>query len=196
MASKRWMAVMTFAAALCCAAAEAPENRDPAAYAAVFAALNPDPASKPAVVVKDRTATIGEILPRSASPGAEIRQRMPQAGQSLVDEFVARTQSAHALTPASFERVSAAKIEVVPAAEVAKAFDGIPMAEAWRRLAEKHNGARSVVTLSPVAYDDASHTALVYLGVACGGLCGGGTLMLLERRDDAWRVAKTQPLWN
>jgi hypothetical protein len=187
---------MTFTAALCCAAAEAPESREQAAYAAVFAALNPDPASKPAVVVKDRTAALGEILPRSASPRTELRQRLPQASESLVDDFLSRAKEPHSLGPPSFEQVSRAKIEVVPEAEVTHAFEGIPMAEAWRRLAERHGGARSVVTLSPVAYDDASRTALVYLGVACGGLCGGGTIMLLERRDGAWRVAKTQPLWN
>lgn len=70
-----------------------------------------------------------------------------------------------------------------------------PMADAWRRLGEKHGGARFVVTLLPVAYDDSAHEALVYLRVECGGLCGGGSLLRLDERDGKWTVVERQPLW-
>jgi len=188
--------LIAFAAiALAGMAAAAEGDRDAAVYAAVFAHLRAGAPNPPAIVVRDRTATIGEMVPKSPDPLADMRQRMPRAGERAIAELAARAKEPHRLTPADLAGATSVKAQVVPEAEVAHAFEGLPMAEAWRRLAEKHGGARSVVTLSPVAYDDSMHEALVYLRVECGGLCGGGSLLRVEEKDGKWAVVESQPLW-
>jgi len=135
-------------------------------------------------------------LRRSKAPRAELHALVPNASDALLDAFLAATAQSRSLAPADFARAANVKAEVVPAQEVAHAFDGVPMAEAWRRLAEAHGGARVVVTFSAPGYDEASGTALVYMVVDCGGLCGGGNVMLLALRDGAWHVTETHALWT
>lgn len=186
------VAVIAWAGAL----ARAEGDRDAAVYAAVFATLAAGAPSPPAIVVRDRTATIGEMIPRSPNAPADLRQRMPHATERAIADLAAKASEPRRLAKADLAEAASVKAEVVPEAEVAHAFEGLPMAEAWRRLGAKHGGARSVVTLSPVAYDDAAHEALVYLRVECGGLCGGGSLLRLREKDGKWAVVETQPLWS
>jgi hypothetical protein len=195
-ASMKAAATLLAAAVLAFAGCARADDRDPEVYAAALAAVSGGASPPPAIVVRDRTATVGEMLKGSRAPAAEMRQRMPEASERLVAALIEAAKEPRALTQADLSRADKVKAEVVPAERVAHAFEGVPMAEAWRRLAEKHGGARSVVTLSPVAYDDATHSALVYLGVACGGLCGGGSLLRLEETGGRWRVAQTRPLWS
>jgi hypothetical protein len=49
------------------------------------------------------------------------------------------------------------------------------------------------VTFSSPGFDHGR--AAVYIGYSCGNLCGEGMLVLLELRDDKWKVASVQPLW-
>ena len=176
--------------------ARAEGDRDAAVYAAAFATLAAGAAAPPAIVVRDRTATIGEMVPRSPNAAADLRQRMPHATEHAMADLAAKAGTPRRLAKADLAQATSVKAEVVPEAEVAHAFEGLPMAEAWRRLAAQHGGARSVVTVSPVAYDDAAHEALVYLRVECGGLCGGGSLLRLQEKDGKWGVVETQPLWS
>lgn len=48
-------------------------------------------------------------------------------------------------------------------------------------------------TFSVPAY--AGRHALVYTSFTCGGLCGYGWLVLLERHDDGWRVLGNHVMW-
>ncbi|NYT41355.1 hypothetical protein HZY97_11345 [Sphingomonas sp. R-74633] len=38
--------------------------------------------------------------------------------------------------------------------------------------------------------------AYVHVGMICGGLCGHGEILLLERRDGAWRVVEPVVEWD
>lgn len=194
---KGGLAILLAAACLGFAApARCADERDRDVYAAALAAMSGGAQPPPAIVVRDRTATSAEMLKGSRAPAAELRQRMPEASERLVEALVALSQEPRPITRDDLSRADKVKAEVVPAGKVAHAFEGLPMAEAWRRLAQEHGGARSVVTLSPVAYDDSTHAALVYIGVACGGLCGGGSLLRLEQSGGRWRVTQTRPLWS
>ena len=181
------------------ALADTAVDRDAAVYADVFAALGGSPAHPTAIVVRDRTATVEDMTKTADTriAAAGLRQRMPGASERLVDDLLAKARDPHALTKAQLAQATSVKADLVPTAAVRHAFDDpkVPIAEAWRRLAQEHGGARSVVTLSPVGYDDSTHSALVFLDVECGGLCGGGTLFRLEEKDGQWRVVESQPLW-
>lgn len=38
--------------------------------------------------------------------------------------------------------------------------------------------------------------AYVHVGMTCGGLCGHGEILLLERRDGEWRYAEQIVEWD
>ncbi len=52
---------------------------------------------------------------------------------------------------------------------------------------------RFFVTFSSPGFDNGR--AAIYVSYSCGSLCGQGMLVLLELRDDKWKVATVQPLW-
>jgi len=54
----------------------------------------------------------------------------------------------------------------------------------------------SLVSLSPVAFTADSNQALVYVGVHCGGLCGGADIVYLRRANAGWTIAATFPMWR
>jgi hypothetical protein len=50
-----------------------------------------------------------------------------------------------------------------------------------------------IVTFSSPGFDNGR--AAVYVSYGCGSTCGEGMLVLLELRDEKWKVASVQPLW-
>ena len=46
--------------------------------------------------------------------------------------------------------------------------------------------AHGLLTISEIRFDKTHTHALVSLSFVCGGLCGNGTTMLLEKKDGAW----------
>jgi len=55
---------------------------------------------------------------------------------------------------------------------------------------------RTLVSLSPIAFAPDSSQALVYVGVHCGGLCGGADIVYLRKANTGWIVAATFPMWR
>jgi hypothetical protein len=58
------------------------------------------------------------------------------------------------------------------------------------------NSRRTLVSLSPIAFAPDSGQALVYVGVHCGGLCGGADIVYLRKANTGWIVAATFPMWR
>jgi hypothetical protein len=52
---------------------------------------------------------------------------------------------------------------------------------------------RFIVTFSSPGFDNGR--AAVYVGYSCGSLCGAGSIVLLELRDEKWKVASVKQLW-
>jgi hypothetical protein len=46
-----------------------------------------------------------------------------------------------------------------------------------------------------VGFNAAMNQAMVYIQHACGGLCGSGHYVLLEKNADQWRVVKESMVW-
>jgi hypothetical protein len=52
-----------------------------------------------------------------------------------------------------------------------------------------------LVTLSAISFSSDHEEALVYGSFTCGGLCGQGIIMRIERGADGWRVARAMTVW-
>lgn len=80
-------------------------------------------------------------------------------------------------------------------AELREIFRAGP-GEGWVEFARRFPGARRYAAFSPVAYAADGRSALVYYEYHCGGLCGAGHLVFLERQaDDRWRVTVALQTW-
>ena len=68
--------------------------------------------------------------------------------------------------------------------------------DGWTEFYRRYPRQRSWITLSPVVFNPDSTQALLYREYHCGGLCGSGDLIWLQRRDDTrWRVRKFLNYW-
>lgn len=63
----------------------------------------------------------------------------------------------------------------------------------WKKI-EKNFGTRLVMELSKIKYLD--NYATLYYGHHCGGLCGAGRLVVLEKKDGKWTILGELKLWD
>ena len=67
--------------------------------------------------------------------------------------------------------------------------------DGWNKFNKKYPGANGIITLSRVGFNKEKTQALVYVGISCGGLCGGGSFMFLEKRNGKWSIRGNRNLW-
>jgi hypothetical protein len=65
----------------------------------------------------------------------------------------------------------------------------------WEDFYKKYPQAGGVWTFSRPGYNSARNEAVLYVGHACGSLCGTGHLYFLAKRNDQWIVQNRLMLW-
>ena len=65
----------------------------------------------------------------------------------------------------------------------------------FERFRDAYPGARHRLALSHAGLSPDGAQAVVYVEVDCGLLCGGGTMLRLERMGEHWRIVESIPLW-
>lgn len=68
-------------------------------------------------------------------------------------------------------------------------------AGSWNDFYKVYPTSVGFVYVSRVGFNSAMNQALVYIGHSCGGLCGTGNYVLLEKTADRWRVVKREMVW-
>ena len=63
----------------------------------------------------------------------------------------------------------------------------------WKKI-EKKFGTRLVIELSKIKYKD--NYATLYYGHHCGGLCGAGRLVIMEKKAGKWEILGELKLWD
>lgn len=56
-------------------------------------------------------------------------------------------------------------------------------------------GSNGIIGLSRVGFDPMGEQAMVYVEYGCGGSCGGGFLVVLEREPRGWIVVERRRQW-
>lgn len=54
--------------------------------------------------------------------------------------------------------------------------------------AVRNGFAHGLATLSEIQFDKSHTHAIVFYGFRCGGLCGNGATIILEKKDGAWKI--------
>jgi len=65
----------------------------------------------------------------------------------------------------------------------------------WARFYKKYPNSPGLVFFSKVGFNDRHDQAFVYVGRSCGGLCGAGEYVLLNKVSGEWVVRAEQNLW-
>ncbi|MEO8193733.1 MAG: hypothetical protein ABI681_07770 [Gemmatimonadales bacterium] len=191
------MVAGTIAAAACRAAtsssisAEPEPELDYTVYSATLDGLfgQPMPSDsgrRARFVVRDSTLAGG--LATAGLKTEYIRRQFgnrAKAFEGTTESFLARNQSRVALSATLF--TARGSVETASSRELPPPNDPDGY---WRAYYERFPRARGLIGLSRPGYDKARRHALVYYSMGCGGLCGEGGYVLLERREGKWLVLK------
>ena len=65
----------------------------------------------------------------------------------------------------------------------------------WRDLQRAHPGVRFLMQVSAPAYSSDGSSALIWVDSICDGRCGGGSLLLFERKSGRWTQSRSILTW-
>lgn len=189
------LASILFAASLCAAcmrtsAQPAPRSSSDADELAVMALVVDSVlanAAEPFVVIADSTSNSHLDAERLASlfPAAD-----PAARAEMVRDFVAKN-SAGGPVPSAIPAGA-----VIRTFRLQEIFGGSgDFSARWAEFHRRYAPAQGYNTLSRPGFDAPRTHAVVATGTVCGGRCGQGHIVLLERVQGVWRIAARQPTW-
>lgn len=179
--------------------------------AAVLLALLMAVVVAPGPPVDDAVEIYKLSLRAAARSGATPQRRMPVAAATVVNaemwenfSGVAGIHPRERATYASRETIEAylaasARAAVVPTPlERGTEFALFPLKaleEAWESgnpapFLRRHRLVRGFAQVSQIGFNGDRSEALLYVSYVCGGLCGSGHLVYLERRGQTWQVVK------
>jgi len=171
---KTWIPVIPIIGALA-ACSPARDGSLADEYAVWSAAIETQVAREyPAVVVADSTYSL-----ETASPVTErlmrAQRREDGLSREIVEDFIIHNRRRVAVDAG---RLAVRKVRLLraPAGAAGEA---------------RHAAVRERLLLSRAGFDRGGRRALVTVTVNCGGLCGGGATLLMERQPDGrWRKAR------
>jgi hypothetical protein len=65
----------------------------------------------------------------------------------------------------------------------------------WTDYYKKYPNSQGILSLSRVGFSPDGRQAVFYASNGCGGKCGTGTYVVMERVDSGWKVAKEILIW-
>ena len=144
------------------------------------------------IVIRDRTHSEYAYGPKNEN-WEQVKIRL----RSLSDETIAGYEVARKresnLTlkfdlPIKYQLISNKELEkLVP-------HPNGPM-EHWTEFYKLYPKSAGYNSFSRVGYDKAGRNALVYFVNWCGTLCGTGTYLLVEKRENGWVVKESAGIW-
>jgi hypothetical protein len=197
-ASSRLLSVAAVGAALSCAAplrTQGPAVDAPTVEDSVWAAVLDSYAAPDTqyVVVRDRTP--------EGPPPALTESRLVGIQPETAEDFRERNLQRRAIGPLPRTRVrvvlaSEATLDSLPTGFDPNPGPGDEPTLFWRTFYRRFPRAVGLVTFSRVGFNAARTQAVVSETRGCGGLCGTGNIVLLDRDPSGrWRVARSAMLW-
>jgi hypothetical protein len=119
-----------------------------------------------------------------------LRQKSPSLQQTTIDGF-RRANAKQAFLASAFR--FPVKYEITDSAQlksILKGTDGDCFA-----YYKQYPGAQGIATISRVGFSVDGTQALFYISNVCGGLCGGGSYVVMEKRDGRWMISKEIEKW-
>jgi hypothetical protein len=117
------------------------------------------------------------------------------AGFTTVHSQIYRVFVDANLQPSSFHRSFTLPVpyQIVASSEMHSIF-GTP-GNAWGRYYKKYPNSMGLLRLSRVGFNSDGNQAAFYVSNSCGGLCGEGSFVIMEKVDSNWKVLQEVQVW-
>lgn len=168
------------------------EDEEYAVYSALIKYMSEDAGTKRLLVIEEQTSPwVGFPEDDPDKFYRELKESAPALSAEVIDDFRARNKGEHTLA----RRFDIGREYVlVGEKELNKIFK--EAGGGWKAFYKKYPGAGGYLVLSRVGFNADRTQALVYQGHSCGGLCGAGSHMLLNKKNGAWVVeGSIGPSW-
>jgi hypothetical protein len=137
------------------------------------------------LIIYEVTRSSKDYIP----PAWEVRAPLKQVSDETVAHFNSREKN-HCRLRSQFDQ--GIPYRIVSTEELEKIFKRGD----WPAFSKEYPKSFGFLRLSPVGYNTRGTEALVYVEQNCGGLCGGGVLIVLKKEDGRWIVKDQTILWN
>jgi hypothetical protein len=124
-----------------------------------------------------------------AKTAESLRQKAPSLQQTTIDGF--RTASARQALLSRAFRIPA-EYEIIDSAQLESAFK---RGGDWTAYYALYPGSQGYETLSRVGFNADATQALFYASNHCGGMCGGGWYVVMEKRNGRWLTSNEIDMW-
>jgi hypothetical protein len=131
----------------------------------------------------------GQPIPWSQT-ASSLQSKVPTLKRTTIDAFreVNRQQASlrRSLHPAiDYELVDSAQLD-----SFFKRGGGD-----WAAFYKRFPGSSGIMTFSRVGFSEDGTQALFYVSNQCGGLCGAGMYVVMEKRNGSWSIEKEIEMW-
>jgi hypothetical protein len=125
-----------------------------------------------------------------------LQRVSPEVDRSTAVDFLFESQQRRsAVLPLADLSPNLRVIQPLPS-EVRSFFQTDEDLEAqWKKLREKYEDASSILRFSGIGFSSNFDQAVFVVSMSCGSLCGAGTLVLMQRKEEGWQVVKESGLW-
>jgi hypothetical protein len=121
------------------------------------------------------------------------RTSLPGLRQSTIDSFEFRNQAPIHLDAS---RLNGHDVTLITDEELSKIFTRAAGGDGWwPDFYERYPNAQGVLTLSRTGVSSDGTQALIYYGNQWDGLAGIGEIVLLEKTENRWTIAKRARVW-
>ena len=134
-----------------------------------------------------RTDGNGRPIPWTQT-ASSLQSQAPTLQRTTIDAF-RETNGQQTTFQRSFH--TAVDYEFVDSTELDSVFKN----GSWPAFYKRFPGSPGVVRLSRVGINADGTQALFYASHMCGGLCGSGMYVVMERRDGRWVITKEIEMW-
>lgn len=186
--------LLTVATILCFTPAVMPQRaggasaEEYAVYSVVIAEIFSDRQEK-SVVITDRTSSDSTTDGFSDRDQEYFKRMFPTLTEGVDKDYKARNK-----IPARLKDAFELKMRhvVLTKPEIDRIFKGNG---SWDDFYKMYPTSVGIISLSRVGFSASMNQALVYIDHGCGGLCGTGHYVLLEKSADGWRVVNRRMVW-
>jgi hypothetical protein len=119
-----------------------------------------------------------------------LRQKAPSLQQTTIDRF-RKANRQQALLGRAFR--FPVEYQIIDQAQLDPIFNR--KGDIWGSYYKQYPGSQGIGTLSRVGFNADGTQALFYISNRCGGLCGGGSYVVMEKRDGHWVIEKEIEMW-
>lgn len=140
------------------------------------------------LVIKNRTVDDHPLMENLTEHWRYVAERLSPISQDTIAAYKAQNRE-----PRQLEDAFKLSIRHVLVEE--KELEQFRKGRGWEEFYKKYPESGGFISFSQAGFNPDRTQALVYFEHWCGGLCGSGLYLLLEKGEGGWKVTKVHSSW-